>query len=284
MPKGVVLITGSNGEIGHSLIDRIAAEGRYNVVSLDLTPPPDSLRAKCLESYAGNIMDRYLLDQIAAHHEIEACSTSRRCSRRAASVTPSSRTRSTSRARSTSCGSRRSSRPASGARCASSSRARSPSTACPTLATKRAAGQDRRGPGTCRSRCTAATSSTASTSAATSRALPPARRPVERRPPGFPQRCASPGSSPPTRADRRHERLRPRDAARRREGRAVRVLRGPGRAHPVHGDARRGHRADRAARRRSRERLTRVVYNVGASACRRRRSPSASARPSRAPP
>ncbi len=72
MPKGVVLITGSNGEIGHSLIDRIAAEGRYNVVSLDLTPPPDSLRAKCLASYTGNIMDRYLMDQIAAHHEIEA--------------------------------------------------------------------------------------------------------------------------------------------------------------------------------------------------------------------
>src|SRR6185436_17184300 len=34
-------------------------------------PAPERLRAQCLASYAGNIMDRYLLDQIAAHHEIE---------------------------------------------------------------------------------------------------------------------------------------------------------------------------------------------------------------------
>ena len=72
MAKGVVLITGSNGEIGHSLIHQLAAEGRYQVVSLDLTPAPDALRAKCVASYAGNIMDRYLMDQIAAHHEIDA--------------------------------------------------------------------------------------------------------------------------------------------------------------------------------------------------------------------
>lgn len=72
MPKGVVLITGSNGEIGQSLINRLADQGRYQVVSLDLTPAPEALRAQCLASYTGNIMDRYLMDQIAAHHEIDA--------------------------------------------------------------------------------------------------------------------------------------------------------------------------------------------------------------------
>jgi threonine 3-dehydrogenase len=72
MGKGVVLITGSNGEIGHSLIERIAEKGHYDVVSLDLTPAPESLRQRCKASYTGNIMDRYLMDQIAAHHEIEA--------------------------------------------------------------------------------------------------------------------------------------------------------------------------------------------------------------------
>lgn len=71
MSKPVVLITGSNGEIGRSLIERIAEEGRYGVVSLDLTPVPDPVRALCVASYAGNIMDRYLLDQLAAHHEID---------------------------------------------------------------------------------------------------------------------------------------------------------------------------------------------------------------------
>jgi nucleoside-diphosphate-sugar epimerase len=72
MSKAIVLVTGANGEIGHSLIDRLAQEGRHQVVSLDLTPPPEALRARCLASYAGNIMDRYLMDQIAAHHEIDA--------------------------------------------------------------------------------------------------------------------------------------------------------------------------------------------------------------------
>jgi threonine 3-dehydrogenase len=69
--KPVVLITGANGEIGRSLLARLYREGRYRVVTVDLTPLPEMYRHQCLETYAGNIMDRYLLDQIAAHHEIE---------------------------------------------------------------------------------------------------------------------------------------------------------------------------------------------------------------------
>lgn len=68
----VVLITGANGEIGRSLVERLHRDGRYQIVTLDLTPIPDEIRSMCLATYAGNIMDRYLLDQIAAHHEIEA--------------------------------------------------------------------------------------------------------------------------------------------------------------------------------------------------------------------
>src|SRR5438128_1606310 len=71
MNKPVALITGANGEIGRSLLERLHAEGRYRVVTLDLSPLPEALRPFCKESYAGNILDRYLLDQIAAHHEIE---------------------------------------------------------------------------------------------------------------------------------------------------------------------------------------------------------------------
>jgi nucleoside-diphosphate-sugar epimerase len=72
MSKAVVLVTGANGEIGHSLIQRLSVEGKHQVVSLDLTPPPEGLRQRCLASYTGNIMDRYLMDQIAAHHEVDA--------------------------------------------------------------------------------------------------------------------------------------------------------------------------------------------------------------------
>ncbi|MDB4943884.1 MAG: L-threonine 3-dehydrogenase [Labilithrix sp.] len=71
MSKPVVLVTGANGEIGRTLLQRLSTEGRYRVVTVDLTPLPEKYRAYCLETYAGNIMDRYLLDQIAAHHEIE---------------------------------------------------------------------------------------------------------------------------------------------------------------------------------------------------------------------
>jgi threonine 3-dehydrogenase len=71
MAKTSVLVTGANGEIGRSLISALARDGRHDVVSLDLSPVSESLRPLCVASYAGNIMDRYLLDQIAAHHEFE---------------------------------------------------------------------------------------------------------------------------------------------------------------------------------------------------------------------
>lgn len=69
--RPVVLLTGANGEIGRSLLERLHTDGRYAIVSLDLSPLPEKFRPLCAESYAGNILDRYLLDQIAAHHEIE---------------------------------------------------------------------------------------------------------------------------------------------------------------------------------------------------------------------
>jgi threonine 3-dehydrogenase len=71
MPKPVVLVTGANGEIGKSLLHTVAAQGGFEVVTLDLSLPPDTIRSLVSASYAGNIMDRYLLDQVAAHHEVD---------------------------------------------------------------------------------------------------------------------------------------------------------------------------------------------------------------------
>ena len=71
MTGPAVLVTGANGEIGRSLLARLAEEGRAEVVTLDLTPLPDDMRPHARASYAGNIMDRYLLDQLAAHHDID---------------------------------------------------------------------------------------------------------------------------------------------------------------------------------------------------------------------
>jgi nucleoside-diphosphate-sugar epimerase len=70
MSRTIVLVTGANGEIGRSLLDVLAREGNSEVITLDLTPLPDSMRALVSASYTGNIMDRYLLDQLAAHHEV----------------------------------------------------------------------------------------------------------------------------------------------------------------------------------------------------------------------
>ena len=71
MPNTVVLVTGANGEIGRSLLQTLARHGGYDAVTLDLTPLPDSMRSLVAASYAGNIMDRFLLDQLAAHHEVD---------------------------------------------------------------------------------------------------------------------------------------------------------------------------------------------------------------------
>ncbi len=71
MSKPVVLVTGANGEIGRTLLERLHTDGRYRTVTVDLTPLPERYRPLCVETYAGNIMDKYLLDQVAAHHEIE---------------------------------------------------------------------------------------------------------------------------------------------------------------------------------------------------------------------
>jgi threonine 3-dehydrogenase len=71
MSGSAILVTGANGEIGRSLLGRLAAQGGAEIVTLDLTPLPDDLRACAAVGYAGNIMDRYLLDQIAAHHDVD---------------------------------------------------------------------------------------------------------------------------------------------------------------------------------------------------------------------
>jgi nucleoside-diphosphate-sugar epimerase len=71
MAKTTVLVTGANGEIGRALLASLAADGGHDLVTLDLTPLPDAERAYAAASYAGNIMDRYLLDQVAAHHDVD---------------------------------------------------------------------------------------------------------------------------------------------------------------------------------------------------------------------
>jgi threonine 3-dehydrogenase len=71
MAKTVVLVTGANGEIGRSLVRTLAQVGGHEIVTLDLTPLPDEMRDLVGTGYTGNIMDRHLLDQVAAQHEVD---------------------------------------------------------------------------------------------------------------------------------------------------------------------------------------------------------------------
>jgi nucleoside-diphosphate-sugar epimerase len=66
----VLLITGAGGEIGHGLIERIAEEGAYSIVALDLKPLDPTLAAKCADVVVGSITDAPLIDRIGADYEI----------------------------------------------------------------------------------------------------------------------------------------------------------------------------------------------------------------------
>ena len=71
MPRvPTTLITGSSGEIGHGLIERLAASGKP-IVTLDLNPLAPELARKVRKEYTGSIVDTLLLDRVAAECEID---------------------------------------------------------------------------------------------------------------------------------------------------------------------------------------------------------------------
>jgi threonine 3-dehydrogenase len=65
-----VLITGASGEIGHGLIDRLAA-GDRPIITLDLNPLPASLAGKVRKEFVGSILDVQLLERINAEYEVD---------------------------------------------------------------------------------------------------------------------------------------------------------------------------------------------------------------------
>jgi nucleoside-diphosphate-sugar epimerase len=69
--RPVVLITGANGEIGHGLISRLAADGSRPIVTLDLAPLDPSLSRMVQREFTGSILENSLLDRILAEFEID---------------------------------------------------------------------------------------------------------------------------------------------------------------------------------------------------------------------
>ena len=68
--KPGILITGANGEMGHGLIDRLADEGGYSIVAIDIRPIDDSLRPKIGAGIVGDILDARLLERLQSEFEI----------------------------------------------------------------------------------------------------------------------------------------------------------------------------------------------------------------------
>ena len=70
--KPVVLITGAGGEIGHGLIDSIAASGERSVITLDVNPIEPALARLVQREFTGSILDHALLERIMSEYEIDA--------------------------------------------------------------------------------------------------------------------------------------------------------------------------------------------------------------------
>lgn len=70
MRKPVVLVTGAGGEIGHSLITRLAAAGR-TIVTIDIAPLDHELARYVRREVTGSITDTKLLERVLAEFEID---------------------------------------------------------------------------------------------------------------------------------------------------------------------------------------------------------------------
>jgi len=67
-----ILITGASGEIGHSLIDRLAAASSKPIVTLDLNRLAEEPARKVKAQFIGDIRQPEMLERIVAAHEVDA--------------------------------------------------------------------------------------------------------------------------------------------------------------------------------------------------------------------
>ena len=68
--KPAILVTGANGEMGHGLISRLASEGNYHIIALDVRPLDESLQRFCHTVVIGDILEPRLLERLQSEYEI----------------------------------------------------------------------------------------------------------------------------------------------------------------------------------------------------------------------
>ena len=72
MRKQVVLVTGVNGEIGHSLVAHLSESDSCDVIGLDVMPIDESIQKYLFKFIQGDILDQMLLGRLVAEYEIRS--------------------------------------------------------------------------------------------------------------------------------------------------------------------------------------------------------------------
>jgi nucleoside-diphosphate-sugar epimerase len=71
MRKHVTLITGAGGEIGHGLIERLAADGDTAIITIDVKALEPHIAERVEQEYQGSILETHLLERILSEYEVE---------------------------------------------------------------------------------------------------------------------------------------------------------------------------------------------------------------------
>jgi len=67
----LILVTGANGEIGHSLLETLASSGDHKIIALDLAPLAESLRPLVHVALQGDVANPAIVAEIEKHDVVE---------------------------------------------------------------------------------------------------------------------------------------------------------------------------------------------------------------------
>lgn len=70
MRKQVVLVTGANGEMGHSLLEQLVNSGVTNILAIDIAQPDQMVKNYSQLAIVGDILDTELFDRLVSEYEI----------------------------------------------------------------------------------------------------------------------------------------------------------------------------------------------------------------------
>ena len=70
MDNEYILITGANGEMGHSLIQHFGQFSHYKIIAIDIQPLDTNLIPLCHQHIQGDILDNFLFGRLIAEYDI----------------------------------------------------------------------------------------------------------------------------------------------------------------------------------------------------------------------